>query len=50
MRQAMQAGTRLEEWGEAARERVVERFSVAAMREGYGVAYEDVLVKGEPDR
>ena len=43
MREAMQAGTMLEEWGKAARERVVERFSVAAMREGYAAAYEDVV-------
>jgi glycosyltransferase involved in cell wall biosynthesis len=39
MRAAMAAPSRLAAMGEAARRRVVERFSVNAMRDGYGAVY-----------
>ncbi len=50
MREAMSARTKLDEWGKAARARVVERFSARAMREDYARAYDDVLASRESSR
>jgi glycosyltransferase involved in cell wall biosynthesis len=43
MRDAMNAGPRLEEWGREARARAIERFSVRAMCEAYEALYESLL-------
>ncbi len=43
MREALASGARLAEMGDAARESVVQRFSVKAMATGYGPVYAEVV-------